>query len=41
METKNYFSKGIMQTFKWYFENEKYYKNFKKKDLNKRYGIND
>ena len=35
------FQKGIMQTFKWYFENDKYYKNFNKKDLIKRHGIND
>ena len=33
------FSKGIEKTFLWYFQNQKYYSNLNKKDINRRIGI--
>jgi len=38
---KNSFNKGILKTFLWYFDNQKYFKNFSKKDIIKRLGKND
>ena len=35
------FNKGILETFLWYFDNQKYFKNFSKKDIIKRLGNND
>ncbi len=35
------FNKGILETFLWYFNNQKYFKNFSKKDIIKRLGKND
>ncbi len=35
------FNKGIFKTFLWYFDNQKYFKNFLKKDIIKRLGKND
>jgi len=32
------FEKGIMKTFKWYLDNQNYFKNFSKKDITKRLG---
>jgi len=33
------FAKGIEKTFLWYFQNQKYYSNLNKKDINRRIGI--
>jgi len=39
---KTSFSDGIKKTFKWYLNNQKYYKSLKKKDIVERLGkIND
>ena len=35
------FNKGILETFLWYFDNQKYFKNFSKKDIINRLGKND
>ena len=35
------FNKGILQTFLWYFNNQKYFKKFSKKDIITRLGKND
>jgi len=32
------FEKGIIKTFKWYLDNQNYFKNFSKKDITKRLG---
>ena len=32
------FEKGIMKTFKWYLDNQNYFKNFSRKDITKRLG---
>jgi len=33
------FAKGLEKTFLWYFQNQKYYSNLNKKDINRRIGI--
>ena len=35
------FDKGMLKTFLWYFDNQKYFKNFSKKDIVMRLGKND
>jgi len=35
------FDKGMLKTFLWYFDNQKYFKNFSKKDIVTRLGKND
>jgi dTDP-glucose 4,6-dehydratase len=35
------FDKGMLKTFLWYFDNQKYFKNFSKKDIITRLGKND
>ena len=35
------FNEGILKTFLWYFDNQKYFKNFSKKDIVMRLGKND
>ena len=35
------FEKGIIETFNWYVENQRYFKNFSKKDIIKRLGKDD
>ena len=38
-KSKTSFDKGIRQTFEWYLNNKKYYKQISKKDIVKRLGI--
>ena len=35
------FNKGLEETFIWYLENYKYFKDLNKKDIEKRLGLND